>query len=199
MTSKDDTETKPTTMESYEKTTSDLKTAYERAVDDLKEAHRDHVASLERQIDRLSGDRWSAAAAIRALVHPGAAGGHRFIDRQRIELNIEIANLSPFTWEATGVEVPSVGWAEEDRRAGIRWDNRIQASLSARIVPIAQDFADPIRVTIRISGEASRQFGGSQNLYMEPEGINLVVRRGGLVETERVPVRLAAGTIFLGL
>lgn len=193
VTPKDETENKPATTEPPAVPW----VFYERAVNDLKEAHRDHVASLERQIDRLSGERWSAGAAIHALVHPGPAGGHRIIDGHRIVLAIEVANLSPFTWEATDIKIPSVGWAEKDRRAGIQWDERIQASLADRIVPIARDFADPIKVTIRISAEASRQFGGSQDLYMEPAGILLVVRRGGSAETETIPVRLAAGPIFL--
>lgn len=170
---------------------------YEKATDDLKEAHRNHVTSLERVIDQLSGNRWSAAAAIRALVHPGPAGGHRIHDGQRIMLNIEVANLSPFTWEVTGIEVPRVGWVDKDRRATITWDEHIQASLTHRVVPIVRDFADPIEVTIRVSAEASRRLGGSQNLHMEPAGINLVVRRGGSGDTERVAVRLAAGPIFL--
>lgn len=181
---------------------------HEREIERIKtiltEAHEREIKRLtttlnevhEREIERLTGSRWTAAAAIHALVHPGVAGGHRLVDRNRVMLNIEVANLSPFTWEAVKVDCQRVGWAD-GQKANITWDDAVQASLADRVVPIACDFADPIKVTLRVSGSLSRPFAGSQRLHMEPTGINLVVRRSGSGKTETVPVRLAEGPIFL--
>ena len=175
--------------EAVEIVRSALQTAHDKHITSLSEAH-------EREVERLTGSRWTAAAAIRALVHPGPAGGHRIFDGHRIVLNIEVANLSPFTWEATDVECPRIGWAS-DEKAKIAWHD-VLPSLTDRIVPIAREFVDPIEVTVRVSGDISRRFAGSQRLYIEPAGITLVVRRGGSGKKEAVPVRLAAGPIFIG-